>query len=90
MGGLPPDQDFSQKTATLFGRDSDTLSVRPDAVEASAPPNVPQSDAEKRPNSDAGSALPAVPARRPPLVPERSDFLDGDSPADDVPAVVEG
>src|SRR6516164_8025070 len=29
------------------------------------------------------AGLPVLPPRRPPLVPERSDFLDGDAPAAD-------
>ena len=39
-------------------------------------------NSEEKPPSDAGDALPAViPPKRAPLVPERSDFLDGDAPA---------
>jgi hypothetical protein len=30
-----------------------------------------------------GTGLPVLPPRRPPLVPERSDFLEGDAPAAD-------
>jgi site-specific recombinase XerC len=32
---------------------------------------------------DDGAGLPVLPPRRPPLVPERSEFLDGDAPAAD-------
>ncbi len=32
---------------------------------------------------EAGAGLPALPPPRPPLVPEQSDFLDGDAPAAD-------
>jgi site-specific recombinase XerD len=43
---------------------------------------MPESDAEPRPNSSAGDGLPAVsPPKRAPLLPERSDFLEGDAPA---------
>ena len=43
---------------------------------------MPKSDAEPRPNTDAEAALPAVsPPKRVPLLPERSDFLEGDAPA---------
>jgi site-specific recombinase XerD len=43
---------------------------------------MPNSDAEPRPNSGAGDALPAVsPRKKPPLLSERSDFLEGDAPA---------
>jgi len=43
---------------------------------------MPESDAEPRPNSGAGDGLPAVsPPKRAPLLPERSDFLEGDAPA---------
>jgi hypothetical protein len=33
--------------------------------------------------ADDEAGLPVLPPRRPPLVPERSDFLDGDDPAAD-------
>src|SRR5262245_10869081 len=46
-------------------------------------------DATTRPNDDtnncasSSSDLPALPATPPPLVPEQSEFLDGDAPAAD-------
>ena len=41
-----------------------------------------RNDAEEKTQSDAGETLPAViPPQRTPLMPERSDFLDGDAPA---------
>ena len=43
---------------------------------------MPEVDSESRPDTDAEAALPAVtPPKRPPLLPERSDFLEGDAPA---------
>src|SRR4051812_32530667 len=43
---------------------------------------MPKSDAENRPNTDAGDTPPAVgPPKRAPLVPERGDFLEGEAPA---------
>ena len=43
---------------------------------------MPKSDAEPRPDTDAEATLPAMsPPKRPPLLPERSDFLEGDTPA---------
>jgi hypothetical protein len=46
-------------------------------------PTVPNSDEERVPCAAEDTAqLPALPAR-PPLVPERSDFLEGDAPAAD-------
>ena len=40
-----------------------------------------QSDAENRTTSGEAPALPALPLKRVPLLPERSDFLEGDAPA---------
>jgi integrase/recombinase XerD len=43
---------------------------------------MPNRDAETRPDTDAEATLPAVsPPKRAPLLPERSDFLEGDTPA---------
>src|SRR4051794_38786902 len=43
---------------------------------------MPEGDSASRPDSGAEAALPAVtPPKRPPLLPERSDFLEGDAPA---------
>src|SRR3954449_1435308 len=45
--------------------------------------NMPSPINDATNDEEAGSSLPALPPSRPPLVPERSDFLDGDAPAAD-------
>ncbi len=60
----------------------------PSASETGAVQALPERDEETAPSIDhdhADSQLPALPATppRPPLVPERSDFLEGDAPAAD-------
>jgi integrase/recombinase XerD len=45
--------------------------------------SIPSSIAATHDGVEAGSGLPALPPPRPLLLPERSDFLDGDAPAAD-------